>query len=150
MFNKLLKSLVLCLGIMYGYSQNYNMTNGTTITTCSGTFYDSGGPTGNYGNAESMVYTICPPSNTNSIQIAFTEMNLENNVDILYVYDGDQIGAPLLYTFTGTDIPTVFQATGNNPSGCLTFRFTSDTYNNAQDGQQLFHVHKFVNLLTQF
>src|SRR5690606_39971522 len=25
----------------------------------------------------------------------------------------------------------VFQATGNNPSACLTFRFTSDTYNNA-------------------
>src|SRR5690606_5131871 len=128
MFNKLLKSLVLCLGIMYGYSQNYNMTNGTTITTCSGTFYDSGGATGNYGNAESMIYTICSPSETNSNQIANTEMNLENIDHILYVYDGLKVCAPLLYTFTGTEIPTVFQATGNNPSRCLTFRVTSDTY----------------------
>src|SRR5690606_19061455 len=118
-------------GIMYGYSQNYNMTTATTIATCSVTFYDCGGAIGSYGNAESMIYTIFPPRETSSIQIAFIEMNLENNVFILYVYDGDQIGAPLLYTFTGTEIPTVFQATGNNPSGCLTFRFTSDTYNNA-------------------
>jgi len=119
------------LALTHVQAQNYNMTNGT-IHTCGGTFYDSGGPNADYGNTQNFIYTICPNAgNDASIMVTFTEFALEQNADFLYIYDGDDITAPLISTHTGTDIPLALRATGNNASGCLTFRFVSDTYNTA-------------------
>ena len=131
MTRRILYSLLSFCAVFLANSQNYNMTNGQTIYTCEGTFYDSGGPNANYGNTQTMTYTICPPANSDSsIMMTFTQFELENNADYLYVYDGPDITAPLIATFTGTEVPLAFQATGDNESGCLTFRFVSDTYNN--------------------
>jgi hypothetical protein len=45
---KFLLFLLLALFLQKkSYSQNYNMSN-DTVTTCSGNFYDSGGPLSNY------------------------------------------------------------------------------------------------------
>ena len=40
-------------------SQNYLMNNNTPVTDCSGTFYDSGGPVGNYAINQNFTKTFC-------------------------------------------------------------------------------------------
>ncbi len=107
-----------------GWSQSYNMSNGT-ISTCSGNFYDSGG-TGNYGNNQNFTYTICPSTSGSKISVSFSSLSLENNFDFLYIYDGNSTAAPLIGTYTNTNNPGTINASANNTSGCLTFRFTSD------------------------
>src|SRR5690554_27606 len=118
--------LFLFLGMNILQAQNYNMTNGGSISTCSGTFYDSGGSGGDYGSNETLVYTICPSTPGQAIQVNFTSFDLENSYDNLSIYDGNSTGASLLGTYSGTTIPGAITATTSNPSGCLTFRFTSD------------------------
>ena len=105
-------------------AQNYNMSN-TTITDCGGTFYDSGG-TGNYSNGENITFTICPSTPGAFATVNFTTFDIENNYDLLTIYDGDNTGANTLGTYTGTTGPGFVSATSSNPTGCLTFVFTSD------------------------
>lgn len=86
----------------------YTMVNSpptvTTHTATSGTFYDSGGPTGNYQNDERTTVLIQPTGATN-ITLTFTQFSLENNWDYMYVYDGATTSAPLIGRFTGTTAP---------------------------------------------
>lgn len=93
---------------------------------CGGVhFYDSGGATGDYANSENTTTTICPSNPGDVVVVIFNSFNLENNFDNLRIYDGSNTSAPLLGTFTGTNLPPQFISTATN--GCLTFNFTSDT-----------------------
>jgi len=124
-----MKSLLLLIGMSasLSFAQTYNMPAGTnSVTTCSGTFYDSGGSGSNYGYGQDRTYTFCPSIAGNKIQLTFTSFATENNWDYLYVYDGTTTGAPSLGVYTGGTSPGVVQATPSNASGCITFRFTSD------------------------
>jgi subtilisin-like proprotein convertase family protein/putative hemolysin len=96
------------------------------IVACSGTFLDSGGSGGNYGNDENNVYTICPSTPGDRATVFFTEFNLENGRDYMYIYDGDSPLATSLGIYTGTTSPGLVSASPSNTTGCLTFRFTSD------------------------
>lgn len=100
------------------------------FTTCSGNFLDSGGVTGNYANGEDAVITFCSPFATDKIQVSFNSFALASG-DILFVYDGNSITAPLLGVFVGNNSPNIRTASAANTSGCLTFRFRSDSTNNA-------------------
>lgn len=106
-------------------AQTYNMSNGS-VNTCSGTFYDSGGSGGSYGNSQTLVFTICPSTPGAKVRVNFTAFDLENNYDFLEVFDGPNTSSPSLGAYTGTSGPGIAQATVGNTSGCLTFRFTSD------------------------
>ena len=104
-------------------------TAGTAFSTtpdyCSGdAFTDPGGPTGQYGNNANVTTTICPETPGDVVTVIFSSFDLENNFDFLRIYDGTSTAAPLLGTYTGTNLPPLTVAT--NPSGCLTFNFTSD------------------------
>ena len=41
-------------------AQSIIIQDGVTVSECSGIFYDSGGPSANYSNSESLTMTICP------------------------------------------------------------------------------------------
>jgi hypothetical protein len=84
-------------------AQTYTMGNGS-ISACSGTFYDPGG-TGNYGNSQTFVYTICPSTPGAKVIVNFSAFNLENSFDFLQVFDGNSVAAPSLGTYTGAAGP---------------------------------------------
>src|SRR5690606_36722436 len=92
----------------------------TVLTATSGTITDSGG-SGNYSNDERSIWTISPP-NALSITLNFTSFNVENNWDYLYIYNGNNIFAPLLGVYTGSNIPSTLVAN----SGSITLEFRSD------------------------
>ncbi|MDD2197466.1 MAG: C25 family cysteine peptidase [Bacteroidales bacterium] len=109
----------------------YLMHSGT-ISTCSGTFYDSGGPCGQYDYNENYTLTLYPSVEGNMMSVTFTELNIEGPYDKLRVYDGKNLSAAELPLITGTTVPDN-PIVASNASGALTFRFTSDNINN-RDG----------------
>jgi len=109
------------------FSQTYLM-NGTPITDCSGTFYDSGGGSGNYGNNQNLVTTICSDGTSGThVQLNFSGVDLAPGDEICF-YDGPNAAAPLLSCSSDylPGSPFVVQATAVNPGGCLTVTFNSD------------------------
>ncbi len=98
------------------------ITDGVTDTTCNDIFLDSGG-INNYSDNEDIVYTICPDTANNYLEVDFTQFDVIPG-DVLRVYDGTTTGAALLGTYDNDNIPTQIFATSSN--GCLTFRFTSN------------------------
>ncbi len=124
-FSKLFLIVLILTISLTSYAQNYNIANGT-ISVCSGNFYDSGGPSGNYTNNQTRVFTICPATPGSKIRVNFSAFNVQDTYDILEIFDGNSVAAPSLGAYTGTNGPGITQATPSNTSGCLTFRFTSD------------------------
>ncbi|MDO5655595.1 MAG: PKD domain-containing protein [Flavobacteriaceae bacterium] len=117
------------------FGQEYNMQDGM-VTTCSGMFYDSGGPSGRFEDNENYTFTICPDRTTDpqlAIQLLFTSILMQNGPDYIEIYDGDDTTADLLITLTGQSLgvpqqPLAITASelSVNPSGCLTVVFISD------------------------
>ena len=95
---------------------------GGTITTCSGTFYDSGGASANYTDNQNYTVTFCSSVTTQKMKMVFTAFSMEPGFDYLEIYDGsDATVSPLVGTFSNVS-PGTIVATGQ----CLTVRFFSD------------------------
>ena len=111
-----LTSLMLFARLSFAQTYTLNAaSNGTTVNTCGGTFYDSGGSGGNYGNNESYTMTFCSNS-ANCVQLNFTSFRTQGGNDILYLYDGPNTSAPLIGNFSGTTSPgTVVSSTLHPP-----------------------------------
>jgi gliding motility-associated-like protein len=121
------------------WSTSGNFTTTALPPVCGGNFIDTGGVASNYANSEDYVVTICPTNPGEYVTVTFSSFNTEANWDKLYVYDGNSTAAPQISSgngpgngtvllpgaFWGTTIPGPFEATST--SGCLTFRFVSDT-----------------------
>jgi len=122
---KILFTVLFCAYGFFSTAQSYNMSN-STVTTCSGTFYDNGG-TGTYSSGQDLTFTICPSTAGSKVMLNFTSFNVEDNYDYLTIYDGPNTGSPTLGTYdNGTPLAGMVQATNGNTSGCLTFVFHSD------------------------
>ena len=124
------RAILLCSTLLFftttlSFSQNYN-NPGWTITDCSGSFFDTGGPgPGNeYSNNEIISTSICPDVAGDCITVDFTNFGLENNFDFLYINQGTNTGTGSAMSYTGANSPGTI--TSFDPSGCLTFIFTSD------------------------
>ncbi len=116
---------IWALGYDDGYTEMWDLI-GKYFTDCytqpnTGTVWDLGGPQRNYNNHEDYTYTIAP-SGATSLQLSFTQFDVENNYDYLYIYDGTDATAPLIGKYSGTTSPGTINASG----GALTLRFTSD------------------------
>lgn len=96
-------------------------------TTCSATFTDNGGA-GTYLPNSNYTVTYCPSTAGQCIRATFSSFDLESGYDYLTVYNGSNALAPELggSPFSGTTSPGVLTGTTTNPTGCLTFNFTSD------------------------
>lgn len=125
--NSHMKSTLIFVGTLMlsaiTLAQTYNMSNGGSASTCSGTFYDPGG-TANYTSGNSTWnYTICNPSAPSPIYIDFTSFSLRNPLfcssDVLRIYNGPSTASPLIGTYTANNSPGLVVGS----SGCLTFQF---------------------------
>lgn len=110
-------------GIDWDWERYYKLINNnpsiTTFSVGAGTFYDSGGPNGNYSDDERKVY-VFNATCTGQVSLNFTAFNVENNYDYLFIYNGNNVNAPLIGQYTGTNSPgTVVSTTG---SLCVEFR----------------------------
>src|SRR5687767_390198 len=81
-------------------AQSVNMSNGST-NTCSATFFDSGGPGGNYGNNENLSHTFFPATPGTAVELTFTSYS-SGASDVITIYDGPDNSYPLLFSGTGT------------------------------------------------
>lgn len=124
---KYIITLLISFVALSVFAQNYSPSSNTTITTCSGNFYDSGGNGSDYGNSQTYTVTFCPGTAGAKMKFIFSSFQTESiTFDWLAVYDGPNTSAPSLGTYAGTSSPGTVQATGTNTSGCITFVFKSD------------------------
>ena len=115
-----LTTLIVCLSGV-GFAQTYNMGN-SNVSTCSGTFYDSGGNNGQYANNETSVMTFCSSTSGQCVRLTFTSFDTESLFDEMVIYNGPNTTSPIIGTYSGTTNPGVVTGT----SGCLTIEFISD------------------------
>jgi N-acetyl-anhydromuramyl-L-alanine amidase AmpD len=92
----------------------------TTYHAISGTLTDSGGQEGNYSNDERRIVTI-EVEDAEAIELTFTEFELEENYDFMWIYDGASVFSPLIGRFN-THSPDTVRSTGN----AITLEFRSD------------------------
>jgi M6 family metalloprotease-like protein len=107
--------------------QGFLMDN-NPVTTCSGTFYDSGGSIANYTNNANFTKVFTPLIAGNKLSFNFSSFNTESCCDNLYIYDGPNTSSPAFpgSPFKGTLSPGIITASNSNTTGAITFRFTSD------------------------
>jgi subtilase family serine protease len=100
-------------------------TGTSTITTCSATIYDNGGYNAYSAYANGSL-TILPATAGSMVQLTFNSFSVTSGYDYVRIYDGTTTTAPLLATYTGTQIPLPVTAT--NTAGALTVQFTTNYY----------------------
>lgn len=110
---------------------------GSMVATCSGTFTDNGGISGNYSNNVSQVYkTFCPAAVNNCLRANFYSVDLKPN-DKLQILNGPTMesdafttGSPLINTSCASYESCMAMGFGpylsNDQSGCITFMFNSN------------------------
>jgi hypothetical protein len=110
-------------------------TTGTqTVSTCGGTLYDSGGPSGNYSNNENGVLAICPAVAGYYVSLNFSVLASEASTDYLSIYNGSSVTSPIMApTPISGNLSCSSTFTSSDSSGCLTIRFVSNG-NNTQAG----------------
>ena len=108
-------------------------THGTTISTCGGSFYDSGGPNSPYSSNEDYSITFCSPDGQQlDFDFETVDFFIEGPSDCLNdrlrIYDGADSTAPLLGIFCLDNSPGNIRSTSN----CIHFTFSSNGGTNTE------------------
>ena len=98
--------------------------DGTPVTTCSGSFADSGNTAAPYSPNEYTVQTFTPATAGLALEFTFTFFEVETGYDSLKIYNGNSTAAPLIGTFDTGNPPGII--TSGAGDGTLTFEFSSD------------------------
>jgi hypothetical protein len=112
------------------------MIAGTAFTTCTGKFYDSGGPDGDYMNDQNSTLTLYPATPGAKVSVTFDSFSTAVlyydgallTSDILYVYNGNSTEATQIGALQGQSGYGTITSTAAD--GSLTFRFVSRAYTN--------------------
>ncbi|MFM9985117.1 MAG: gliding motility-associated C-terminal domain-containing protein [Flavobacteriales bacterium] len=92
-------------------------------TGCVASLNDTN-PIGQYSDNEDETLTICPDDGETILNMYWIGFDVGSG-DVLEIFDGADINAPLIGTYTGSDL--LYQnITSTNPLGCLTLHWTSD------------------------
>lgn len=128
------------IDIDYGFCDSTNMSTGasTTLTTCFGSLFDSGGPTGNYQAGNEAIITLSPVAAT-QVSLRFLSFDLLPG-DHLRIFDGADTTGTLLGSFSGNTIPAAIQSS----SGSITLKEETTSGNTAVG------YHVVWNCLTPF
>lgn len=142
----LLLTLVVLAPRALAQADAYPISQGGTVSTCSGALLDSGGQGGGgYGNNEHFIITICPGVPDSAISLSFVIFNLSAAgsipTDNLSIYDGPDTTAPLIGTWSGTNSPDIVSASFTNTSGCLTVEFFSNEMGTGVFAASIFCTH---------
>ena len=107
------------------YPPIYSGTN--LLTNSRGSFTDGSGP-GMYHNNMDCSWLISPDTGEgHSIMLYFNSFDTEKGLDLITVYDGEHITAPVIAKYSGQDIPPALASSG----GRMLVRFTSNGHNQA-------------------
>ncbi len=101
---------------------------GTSVTTSSGVFYDSGGINGNYSDYEDYIWTFNPATTGAKIALDLTNLTSESNWDYFRIYDGTSTSATRLLEQSGS-LPSTTHYEASNSNGALTVWWHSDGSN---------------------
>ena len=116
-------------GINWNWEYFYTLVNNapavSNFTAASGTVYDAGGPSANYGDDVRQCQLIAPTGAT-SVTLSFSSFDLESGYDHLLVFNGANNQAPLLGKFSGTTLPGTLTAS----AGKMYLEFRSDCATN--------------------
>jgi len=102
---------------------------------CSGRLFDSGGPTGNYGDNENYTFTICPSEFHRCVSFDLAYFNIEHEAEgigeKLSFYNGSSINSPLIASIGADEgFGTAHGGGGScynvQADDCLTIEFISD------------------------
>jgi PKD repeat protein len=125
-------TLFIILNIICANSYAQYLMNDTagSYTTCNGSFYDSGGPGGNYDFNEGSILTFYPSTPNSKLTFNFYSYATELLGDFLRAYDGPDIFSPQVGSYNDSNGPLNGNLTATNPQGAITFYFTSDAFAN--------------------
>ncbi|MDC3388833.1 hypothetical protein OAX11_04925, partial [Flavobacteriaceae bacterium] len=114
--------------IVSGQTYNIQSEDGNVIETCSGTFVDSGGISGNYSSGENYQISFCPSDGNSYVQLEFSSFNVEGNIyDFITVYEGIGAGGSVIGFYGDlSPISSKTLITSSDVSGCITIVFESD------------------------
>lgn len=94
----------------------------TTASGCGDSFFDSGGPNGQYQNNELETFTFCPDTPGDLVTLNFIFVDLETCCDNLAIYSGSGTGGPVL----NIDMIAPESFTSLSADGCITVTWRSD------------------------
>jgi PKD repeat protein len=130
---RLLYSLTALTFLMFHYivvnAQSYNMPASGSIsqTTCSGNFYDSGGPAGQYGMFENGTITFYPATAGAKVKLTFNTLDFDPTFGgYLDIYNG--VGTSSFIYELAFNEPAGYTVTSSDATGALTLVFTSGMY----------------------
>ena len=103
---------------------SYPLTNGQTITACSGVFYDDGGADSLYSNAQNSVMTFCPDSVGDFLVFNFDHQFELSLGDTLFVYSGSNTASSPIGVYVGSNARSSISSP--QAGACVTFKFVSD------------------------
>ncbi|MDR2835386.1 MAG: SprB repeat-containing protein, partial [Bacteroidales bacterium] len=121
----LISFVILSLGLFAQTSYNMNQVNGQTLSGCNFMLYDSGGPSGSYGNSEDYTVTFCSPTPGVHLDIQIQSWACESaTFDHMTIYNNSSAsGATLVSNMGGTQsVPINYTTTGD----CVTFVWHTD------------------------
>lgn len=96
-----------------------------TLTSLDGTIDDGSGPLYNYAPNANCSWLIAPNDSVSKITLSFVRLNTESATDIIRIYNGDNVSAPVVGTYSGSTIPSVLNVNGKK----VLVTFQSDNVN---------------------
>ena len=124
MKKSLLFLFVFSLGPVF-YAQEISIAANDSYTSCIGAVVDSGLSAADYGANENETITWCPEAPETVLNFYWVIFALDAGSTIA-LYDGDDVTAPLIDTYSGNDLQGLDVFSGaDNVTGCITVVFTS-------------------------